>query len=76
MKNPEVVWNAPDGVMGLSFDDGPQPVSSEPGFRALRVITDGGTHTTLGVRCSLLFPATEQRACDPFLHRREHFELP
>lgn len=27
-KNTEIVWDAPDGVFGISFDDGPQPVST------------------------------------------------
>ncbi|TCD66980.1 hypothetical protein EIP91_000660 [Steccherinum ochraceum] len=47
-KDPNVVWNAPDGVFGIGFDDGPQP-ASDALYTFLQQNNERATHFFIGV---------------------------
>ncbi|THH33691.1 hypothetical protein EUX98_g615 [Antrodiella citrinella] len=46
--NPDVIWNAPDGVVGLAFDDGPQPASDQL-YAFLQQNNEHATHFFIGI---------------------------
>ena len=65
---PGQIWDAPAGTLGLSFDDGPLPVSS-------LILQNESLLTTIqsiAIRSVIRLFETEQSACNPFFHRGEH----
>ncbi|KAJ7047372.1 hypothetical protein C8F04DRAFT_1058591 [Mycena alexandri] len=47
-RNPGDIWDAPDGMVGISFDDGPQPASDDL-YDFLQSNNETATHFMIGV---------------------------
>ncbi|KAJ7068275.1 hypothetical protein C8F01DRAFT_1050292 [Mycena amicta] len=59
-RNPDDIWDAPDGTIGISFDDGPQP-ASDTLLTFLKEKQQTVTHFMIGVNI-LQFPAQFETA--------------
>jgi chitin deacetylase len=71
----DTIVNAPPGVVGVAFDDGPLPVRLSFSFRVLLPSeVDPFVSFTCykAFRCSLRFPSTESGQGDPLLHWDEY----
>ncbi|KAJ7179167.1 carbohydrate esterase family 4 protein [Mycena filopes] len=59
-RNPGDIWDAPDGMLGISFDDGPQPASDEL-YDFLQTNNETATHFMIGVNI-LQYPTEFSKA--------------
>jgi chitin deacetylase len=72
---PEDIWNSPDGVLGVSFDDGPY-LGSDTLYAYLEANDIPSTHFMIGINIvhnpSLFIRAYEELGCDIAVHTWSH----